>query len=213
MRNNGTNRINHNNKNMYSYRHQTTDYLSPINNKVYVGQTIWTYIPSYGNVRAYVRNIDHFNGMVGLDIQNVYGSWQPIQVHYSHLVGSAPPPLRVNPYQILSCMNNWIKIKLIDGTVITAFLKSFNMSQVEGFVSHNAYKSMTCQGKVITNEEEAKHCINRWVTVILHNDISLSFYLTSYDQNYVGGYLKVSELFPLLNKVESIDCLRKCIEN
>ncbi|NDI34408.1 hypothetical protein [Chengkuizengella sediminis] len=206
MRNNGTNRIDHNNKNMYSFRHQSTEYV-PATNKVYAGQTISTYIPGYGNVRAYVRSVNQFNGMLGLDIHSVYGSWQPIQVHYSYLVGSALPPFRVNPFEILSCTNNWIEFKLTDGTVITAYLKSFNMNHVEGFVSHNAFKSMICQGKVIMNEEEAKPCLKQWVTVVLHNDMSLSFYLTSYNQNYVGGYLKISELLPLSNNVESVVCL------
>ncbi|MFS1512401.1 hypothetical protein VQL36_08205 [Chengkuizengella sp. SCS-71B] len=192
MRNNGTNRD-----------------VSPTTSKIYVGQTIRTYIPGYGNVRAYVRSLNQLNGMAELDIQTVYGSWQPIQVHYSNLIEPAQPPVRINLYEVLNCMNNWVKINLVDGTVITAFLKSINMNRVEGFVSHNAYKSITCQGKVITNEEEAKPCINRWVTVMLHNGISLSFYLTRYDRNYVGGYLRVSELLPLLNQVESIDCLRK----
>ncbi|MDP5273859.1 hypothetical protein [Chengkuizengella axinellae] len=121
--------------------------------------------------------------------------------------GAATYPPRVNPYEILSCMNNWIRISLKDGTNITAYLSSFNMKQVGGFVSHHTYQTITCKGKVITNIEEAKSCINQWVDITLPNGISLSFYLTSYDENYVGGQLKTSELLPLFNKVENIVCL------
>lgn len=106
----------------------------------------------------------------------------------------------------VGCLNKWAKIQFNDGYVVSAYLNSLDLSYVGGFIPHNSYKSITCQGTLIQNEQQASGCLNQWVQIELPNGVKLSMYMTSFDNQYVGGSLQTSELLGLSGQISGIEC-------
>lgn len=106
----------------------------------------------------------------------------------------------------MGCLNKWVKIQFNDGTVLQAYLNSLDFSYVGGFIPRNSYKSLTCQGTLIQNEQQASTCLNQWVQIELPNGVNLSMYMTSFDNQYVGGSMQTSELLGLSDQITGIEC-------
>lgn len=71
---------------------------------------------------------------------------------------------------------------------------------------HSSYRTLTCEGEVIRNKQQAQKCLKKWVQITLPNQIILSFYLVYYDDNLIGGYFSTNSLLALSNRVSGITC-------
>jgi hypothetical protein len=105
----------------------------------------------------------------------------------------------------MGCLNKWSTIRFTDGTVVQVYLTSINFTNAAGFVPHNI-ATVTCDGSVIQNTQHAQTCLNKWVQVQLPNGVRLSMYMTSYDDNYIGGSMQTSELLGLSGQIAGIEC-------
>lgn len=106
----------------------------------------------------------------------------------------------------LRCMNRWTTIQFVDGSMVQVFVTNANFQNASGFVTRGSYKTLTCDGQHITNEQQAQNCMNRWVQVGLPNGVTISLFLTSYSNEYIGGTLQVGELTGLAGHIASVNC-------
>jgi len=108
---------------------------------------------------------------------------------------------------VFRCSQKWTTIHLSDGTTLTAYLVSGDFNYANGYLMHNSYQSLRCHGMELQHHmQQAQSCLNQWVTVTLHNGLSLDFYLTSYDGQMIGGVLPTRQLLPLAHQIMSVDC-------
>lgn len=107
---------------------------------------------------------------------------------------------------ILQCMNKWVTIQLDDGTNLQVYVTSANFNFATGFLTRQSYNALVCNGTAIQNSQQAEACKGQWVQLLLPNQISLSFYLTHYDDHMVGGSFQSTQLLGLSNRVTSVQC-------
>lgn len=108
--------------------------------------------------------------------------------------------------EILGCLNKWTTITFADGTKVQAYLTSLDFTSVTGFVTRSSIRTLTCQGVTIETAQQAEACMNNWVQVTLPNGITLSLNMTSYDDTYIGGTLRTSELMALSDRIAQVEC-------
>ncbi|MDU0204660.1 hypothetical protein RQP52_26590 [Paenibacillus sp. PFR10] len=107
---------------------------------------------------------------------------------------------------LLQCMNKWVTIQLADGTNLHVYVTNANFNLASGFLTHQSYNSLICNGSAIQNSQQAEACKDQWVELVLPNHISLSFYLTHFDDHVIGGSFQSNQLFGLYNLVASVQC-------
>jgi hypothetical protein len=103
-------------------------------------------------------------------------------------------------------MNKWVTIQLEDGTNLQVNVTSADFNYATGFLTRQSYNSLVCNGTAIQNSQQAEACKGQWVQLVLSNHISLSFYLTHYDDQMVGGSFQSTQLLGLSNRVTSVQC-------
>jgi hypothetical protein len=113
---------------------------------------------------------------------------------------------RQNITDILGCVNKWATIQFTNGTSLQAYLTSVDFSYATGYLPRNAALSLVCNGVAITNQQQAQACLNQWTQLTLPNGSQVSFYLTSYDNQYIGGSFQTTQLIGLSSLVTSITC-------
>ncbi|NOU75588.1 hypothetical protein GC098_30150 [Paenibacillus sp. LMG 31458] len=118
----------------------------------------------------------------------------------------AYPDNRQGISNILQCMNKWVTIQLEDGTNLQVNVTSADFNYATGFLTRQSYNSLVCNGTAIQNSQQAEACKGQWVQLVLPNHISLSFYLTHYDDQMVGGSFQSTQLLGLSNRVTSVQC-------
>lgn len=107
---------------------------------------------------------------------------------------------------ILQCMNKWVAIQLIGGTNLQVYVTSADFNSATGFLTHQSYNALFCNGAAIQNSQQAEACKDQWVQLVLPNHISLSFYLTHYNDQMIGGSFQTTQLLGLSNQVTSVQC-------
>jgi hypothetical protein len=107
---------------------------------------------------------------------------------------------------ILQCMNKWVAIQFVDGVNLQVYVTSADFNSATGFLTHQSYNSLVCNGAAIQNSQQAEACKDQWVELVLPNHISLSFYLTHFDDHVVGGSFQSNQLLGLYNRVTSVQC-------
>ncbi|KMM39193.1 hypothetical protein [Guptibacillus hwajinpoensis] len=109
-------------------------------------------------------------------------------------------------FQFMNCVNQWITITFKNGQKFQVYPTSIGFTSVSGYVPHTVYNALTCRGSEIKSIAQAQGCLNQWVQVTLKNNITLSFYLTSYDEQYVGGNLQTNELLKYSDLIADVTC-------
>ncbi|MDN3015697.1 hypothetical protein PH210_05670 [Paenibacillus sp. BSR1-1] len=107
-------------------------------------------------------------------------------------------------------MNKWIEVGLSNDFYFKFFLTYWDNHYLGGYLSRNAYNTLYCV-PTFTNQSYLQYgpqnnlpqytpndCINSWVQIGFENARYLKFYLTSANENDIGGFL-------LQNSIKNLD--------